>query len=200
MNQFECFLDTCPRKFMNPKARRLHLIQVHGYPAQFFFAITNKGVGGLLERWGEGVSLIRGKWKDRSNANTSDISLREHEEDMMSTDDEASSVRKTATSSPVKRSPASSSKPPRASRAPRISDTPTNCDPSLPSKPRAAADPSPLTTAKSTTPTLQPKPEASQARLAEDPLESLTSTMTALSLVPRTIHFGRTKTVGLGHR
>jgi hypothetical protein len=53
--------------FANPKARRLHLIQVHAYPKEYFFAITNKGIGGLLRRWGEGASLLRGQWRPRDN-------------------------------------------------------------------------------------------------------------------------------------
>jgi len=27
--------------------------------------VTNKGVGGLLKKWGEGASLIRKEWKAR---------------------------------------------------------------------------------------------------------------------------------------
>jgi hypothetical protein len=41
------------------------MIQAHGYPKQYFFAVTNKGVGGLLKRWGDGASMIRGEWKSR---------------------------------------------------------------------------------------------------------------------------------------
>jgi len=65
--QFACFLPppTCTRTFHTPKARRLHLIQTHGYPKQYFFAVTNKGIGGLLRKWGEGASLLRGEWKAR---------------------------------------------------------------------------------------------------------------------------------------
>jgi len=62
---FACHLSTCTRLFSTPKGRRLHLIQAHGFPKEYFFAVTNKGVGGLLKRWGEGVSLIRGTWKPR---------------------------------------------------------------------------------------------------------------------------------------
>ena len=51
--------------FSTPKARRLHLIQAHGYPKEYFFAVTNKGIGGLLKKWGEGASMIRGEWKPR---------------------------------------------------------------------------------------------------------------------------------------
>jgi len=62
---FACHIPTCSKMCITPKARRLHLIEAHGYPKQYFFAITNKGVGGLLRKWGDGVSLIRGSWKDR---------------------------------------------------------------------------------------------------------------------------------------
>ncbi|KAG5643353.1 hypothetical protein DXG03_001035 [Asterophora parasitica] len=62
---FACHLSTCPKLFLTPKTRRLHLIQAHGYPKEYFFAVTNKGVGGLLKRWGEGASMIRGAWKAR---------------------------------------------------------------------------------------------------------------------------------------
>jgi hypothetical protein len=53
--------------FANPKARRLHLIAAHAYPKEYFFAITNKGIGGLLRRWGEGASLLRGQWRARDS-------------------------------------------------------------------------------------------------------------------------------------
>ncbi|KAJ1306498.1 hypothetical protein OPQ81_007500 [Rhizoctonia solani] len=62
---FACFLESCPKKFRTPKGRRLHLIDVHGYPKLFFFAVTKHGVGGLLARYGEGATLIRKPWKPR---------------------------------------------------------------------------------------------------------------------------------------
>ena len=40
---------------------------MHAYPKEYFFAITNKGIGGLLRRWGEGASLLRGQWRPRDN-------------------------------------------------------------------------------------------------------------------------------------
>ncbi|KAJ6580987.1 hypothetical protein B0H19DRAFT_1113165 [Mycena capillaripes] len=67
---FACHLASCPKLFLTPKARRLHLIQGHGYPKEYYFAVTNKGVGGLLKRWGEGASLMRGQWKAREPAAT----------------------------------------------------------------------------------------------------------------------------------
>ncbi|KAB5593897.1 C2H2 type zinc finger protein [Ceratobasidium theobromae] len=63
---FACFLESCPRKFRTPKGRRLHLIDAHGYPKLYFFAITKHGIGGLLARFGEGATLIRKPWKPRA--------------------------------------------------------------------------------------------------------------------------------------
>lgn len=65
--QFACYLAECNRVFSTPKTRRMHLIQAHNYPKEYFFAVTNKGVGGLLKRWGEGASLLRKPWRPREN-------------------------------------------------------------------------------------------------------------------------------------
>ena len=70
-------MTTCTRTFVSPRARRLHLIEVHKYPKEFFFAVTNKGIGGLLRKWGEGASMIRGNWKPR------DLEKKEEEGDRM---------------------------------------------------------------------------------------------------------------------
>lgn len=51
--------------FSTPKGRRLHLISVHNYPKQYFFGVVNKGIGGLLRKWGPAASLYRGEWKPR---------------------------------------------------------------------------------------------------------------------------------------
>ncbi|KAI0738710.1 hypothetical protein C8Q80DRAFT_1242130 [Daedaleopsis nitida] len=64
---FMCLVSDCETRFSTPKGRRLHLIQTHGYPKEYFFAVTNKGVGGLLKKWGEGVSLVRKPWKARAD-------------------------------------------------------------------------------------------------------------------------------------
>ncbi|KAI0057364.1 hypothetical protein BV25DRAFT_1831191 [Artomyces pyxidatus] len=63
--QFACHLASCARMFSTPKTRRLHLISAHGFPKEYFFAVTNKGFGGLLRKWGEGASMLRGTWKPR---------------------------------------------------------------------------------------------------------------------------------------
>ncbi|KZP28714.1 hypothetical protein FIBSPDRAFT_947544 [Athelia psychrophila] len=81
--QFACLLATCSRFFSSPKTRRLHLIDAHAYPKEYFFAVVNKGVGGLLKRWGDGASLLRGEWKGRSADSDGD---EENEDDDMEVD------------------------------------------------------------------------------------------------------------------
>lgn len=67
-SQFQCFEPPtlCTKRFRHPKARRNHLIHTHGYPARYFFAVVNRGIGGLIERYGPGASLLRPQWKPRS--------------------------------------------------------------------------------------------------------------------------------------
>jgi len=73
---FACHVSSCPKLCATPKSRRLHLIEAHGYPKQYFFAVTNKGIGGLLARWGEGATMLRGDWKPREAApNAADMDL-----------------------------------------------------------------------------------------------------------------------------
>jgi len=86
---FACYQSSCPGLFGTPKGRRLHLIQAHGYPKQYFFAVTNKGIGGLLRKWGPGASLYRGDWKPRpkdqhmkSDSDSGEIHGRDHGGDM----------------------------------------------------------------------------------------------------------------------
>ncbi|TRM58744.1 hypothetical protein BD626DRAFT_410118 [Schizophyllum amplum] len=67
---FQCFVPTCTVCFSNPKSRRLHLIDVHKFPKQYFFAVTNKGIGETLRKWGDGASMVRGDWKPAKTAMT----------------------------------------------------------------------------------------------------------------------------------
>ncbi|KZP01534.1 hypothetical protein CALVIDRAFT_594247 [Calocera viscosa TUFC12733] len=69
---FACFVPTCIKMFETPAKRRMHLIDAHHYPKEYFFAVTNKGIGGLLEKWGEGVSLVRPEWKARPGSKEED--------------------------------------------------------------------------------------------------------------------------------
>lgn len=162
---FECFVATCKRIFLTPKARRLHLISVHDYPKEFFFAITNKGVGGLLEKWGPGASLIRGKWKPREKTQQPNESEDDESEDhsadltLRRLSQSPTFVRETA---PHLESPVPSSKQPR--------QTTTPSDPSFPRLPT-----SPL--------------RATQC--SDESMNVVTQNLASLSLVPSSVRFGR---------
>ncbi|KAJ7230689.1 hypothetical protein GGX14DRAFT_411760 [Mycena pura] len=97
---FGCHLASCSKMFLTPKARRLHLIQGHGYPKEYYFAVTNKGVGGLLQRWGEGASLLRGEWKSRDANEPTSVLIEEDDDE--ETEQPPSS---TATSGPSQHPP-----------------------------------------------------------------------------------------------
>ncbi|KAF9224166.1 hypothetical protein BS17DRAFT_753225 [Gyrodon lividus] len=161
---FACHLVSCPRLFLTPKARRLHLIQAHSYPKEYFFAVTNRGVGGLLKRWGDGASMIRGTWKPRDTGVQEKVKAREgnmevdsdsedeeEEEGDDSEDDEEEGGEETPKvrhhDTTYVRSPATSPKP--------------------------------------------PSPRQTGGRQASTPVDELAHSMSSLSLVPASIRFGR---------
>ncbi|KAK3333535.1 hypothetical protein B0T19DRAFT_128586 [Cercophora scortea] len=43
---YSCFVEGCERKCLTPQKRRMHLIDKHMYPKNFFFAITRDGIDG----------------------------------------------------------------------------------------------------------------------------------------------------------
>ncbi|KAL5614776.1 hypothetical protein BROUX41_004865 [Berkeleyomyces rouxiae] len=54
---FSCFVESCERKCSTPQKRRMHLIDKHLYPKNFFFAVTRDGIDGrssLLHEGGHG--------------------------------------------------------------------------------------------------------------------------------------------------
>ncbi|KAL4072873.1 hypothetical protein V8B97DRAFT_269759 [Scleroderma yunnanense] len=168
---FACHLSSCPRKFLTPKARRLHLIQAHSYPKEYFFAVTNKGVGGLLKRWGDGASMIRGKWKprqDNGNTKVDQGNKEEEEEEEMEVDDDSDNS--------DEEEEAEESSDYEGEATPRVSQL------------HDFEAGSPATTPRM--PTMQsPLQSSTQEPTAE--VDKLAQSMTSLSLVPSTIRFGR---------
>ncbi|KAK4135412.1 hypothetical protein BT67DRAFT_441068 [Trichocladium antarcticum] len=57
---YSCFVEGCDRKCSTPQKRKMHLIDKHMYPKNFFFAITREGIDGrrslLQERRRRGSS------------------------------------------------------------------------------------------------------------------------------------------------
>ncbi|KAK1986808.1 zinc finger protein [Colletotrichum cereale] len=43
---YSCFVEDCERKCMTPQKRRMHLIDKHGFPKNYFFAVTKEGIDG----------------------------------------------------------------------------------------------------------------------------------------------------------
>ncbi|KAI1247276.1 hypothetical protein MGN70_011163 [Eutypa lata] len=43
---YSCFVEGCDRKCRTPQKRRMHLIDKHMYPKNYFFAVTREGVDG----------------------------------------------------------------------------------------------------------------------------------------------------------
>ncbi|KAF3022383.1 hypothetical protein E8E14_001369 [Neopestalotiopsis sp. 37M] len=43
---YSCFVEGCDRKCSTPQKRRMHLIDKHMYPKNFFFAVTKEGIDG----------------------------------------------------------------------------------------------------------------------------------------------------------
>ncbi|ETS79947.1 hypothetical protein PFICI_07476 [Pestalotiopsis fici W106-1] len=44
--QYSCFVEGCDRKCGTPQKRRMHLIDKHMYPKNFFFAVSKEGIDG----------------------------------------------------------------------------------------------------------------------------------------------------------
>ncbi|ORY69928.1 uncharacterized protein BCR38DRAFT_454827 [Pseudomassariella vexata] len=43
---YSCFVEGCDRKCATPQKRRMHLIDKHMYPKNYFFAVTREGIDG----------------------------------------------------------------------------------------------------------------------------------------------------------
>lgn len=44
--KYSCFVENCERKCSTPQKRRMHMIDKHGYPRNYFFALTKEGIDG----------------------------------------------------------------------------------------------------------------------------------------------------------
>lgn len=155
---------------MTPKGRRLHLIQSHGYPKQFFFAVTNKGIGGLLHKWGQGASLFRGDWRPRVHDHDMKSASESGDEHKSETGSEMDIEGHRDTRRPI------DSQHLVGSRA--AADNPPDNTLQYPSTPRALLSPSPSSARRPLDPS---SPES----------DSLTNAMSSLTLVPDKIRFGR---------
>ncbi|KAG9003588.1 hypothetical protein FRB93_011006 [Tulasnella sp. JGI-2019a] len=166
---FSCFLGSCDGIFQTPKGRRLHLIDVHGYPKEYYFSVTTNGVGDILNKWGQGASLLRKEWKPREPKEAQSGHQRS---ESMEVDFKAATTNSnpsspdqtmiTRDSPPHLKSPASPSR--RSEPSKQLSDQ------KAPAWPIMAKE---------------------KAEAAPNDLDALTSGLSSLSLVPSSIRFGR---------
>lgn len=144
-----------------------------------------------MERWGEGVSLVRGKWKDRSSPDSQTSprtkgAMRESKvnEEESESDDSDSDEDDAMSEDDVE---------------PKKSSAPTSVTTGRPTPIRKAQSPvaSRNTVLKTSTGiSVQPKPKT---EANDDALDGLASEMGSLNLIPRSIHFGRSKPKGFVH-
>ncbi|KAG8930076.1 hypothetical protein FRC02_004647 [Tulasnella sp. 418] len=113
---FACFLPSCKGVFATPKGRRRHLIDVHGYPKEFFFSIINRGIGDLLIKFGPGASLIRGEWHERPAPEEKSSAPNAQEKSINSDSMDAEPL--SPVDSPLSRQPQSEQQSPSSSEAP----------------------------------------------------------------------------------
>ncbi|KPM36828.1 hypothetical protein AK830_g9736 [Neonectria ditissima] len=62
---YSCFVEGCERKCMTHQKRRMHLIDKHMYPKNFFFAVTKDGIDGRRS-----LLIESGHHRRRSSTNT----------------------------------------------------------------------------------------------------------------------------------
>ncbi|KAK7425371.1 hypothetical protein QQZ08_008157 [Neonectria magnoliae] len=62
---FSCFVEGCERKCMTHQKRRMHLIDKHMYPKNFFFGVTKDGIDGRRS-----LLIDNGHHRRRSSTNT----------------------------------------------------------------------------------------------------------------------------------
>lgn len=69
--QYSCFVEGCETKYLTPKTRRLHLVDKHMYPKNFFFTVTRDGIDGRQSL------LFEGRRQRRRPSISSNVSANE---------------------------------------------------------------------------------------------------------------------------
>lgn len=157
----------CKSTFTTPKGRRLHLIDKHKYPPNFYFSITNKGIGGLLRKWGEGATLLRKEYTPNRGTETAGGNHEEPSSPIDVEDGESDDLVL-----------------PKSEFAAGYHT------------PKAITTPSPTATVRTQTPPQQLQAEAhhmdvSPEQASSTDVDTLADSMSSLALIPPSVHFGR---------
>ncbi|KAH8194188.1 hypothetical protein TruAng_011647 [Truncatella angustata] len=67
-SEYSCFVEGCDRKCGTPQKRRMHLIDKHMYPKNYFFAVTKEGIDGR-----DSLLLEGGHHRRRSSASQAGV-------------------------------------------------------------------------------------------------------------------------------
>lgn len=174
LTQFACFEPLCERKFASPKLRRHHLIAAHHYPPEFFFSVTNHGIGRLRDLYGDGASLVRKSWKARDGTHWSP-----EEQELGAQSDPLEPEQPQVSNADSSTRTASATPPtPQTFAPPSSSHAPSSPGAACVSKKRSL-DTSPTSSEDGTRP---PSPEPPTPGLNE-----MLEQMSVLSLVPRSV-------------
>lgn len=164
--------------FATPKLRRQHLIAAHHYPPEFFFSITNHGIGRLRELYGDSASLVRKTWKPREDAEGDKRVDNEQGDTDEGNMDDVVDVEKTEQAQEAAPLPRSEARAPSQEQLPNPGDLIPPA--TAPSKKRTLDSPP-----------RSPSPEPVPPTPAASSLHAMLEQMSALSLVPRNVRRGK---------
>ncbi|ROT38504.1 hypothetical protein SODALDRAFT_278025 [Sodiomyces alkalinus F11] len=74
---YSCFVEGCERKCLTPQKRRLHLIDKHMYPRNFYFAVTKTGIDGRRSLLVDG-NHGKGRRRGASTTSKTDVKATRH--------------------------------------------------------------------------------------------------------------------------
>ncbi|GAA5956004.1 hypothetical protein JCM3765_000067 [Sporobolomyces pararoseus] len=82
---FECLDSECIQKFSNPKNRRVHMIEKHGYPKEWFFSVVIWGINNLISNDSSDNGkvfhgMVRKEWKPRVDNQVEEEKKKDKEE------------------------------------------------------------------------------------------------------------------------
>jgi hypothetical protein len=144
------------------------LIDKHKYPPNFYFSITNKGIGGLLRKWGEGATLLRKEYTP--NKKETETVDEKHQEPASPIDEDSENDDLVL---------------PKSEFAAGYHT------------PKSLATPSPTPTVRIQTPPQKFRTEAHHIDISppkpapSTDVDALADSMSSLALVPPSVHFGR---------
>ncbi|OAA74585.1 C2H2 type zinc finger domain-containing protein [Akanthomyces lecanii RCEF 1005] len=73
VHTYSCFVEGCERKCLTHQKRRMHMIDKHMYPKNFFFAVTREGIDGRRSMLVDGGAGAGGSRHQRRRSSTASL-------------------------------------------------------------------------------------------------------------------------------